>query len=712
MPPTLTFCRGLAALLLLAAVRLAAALPALELDLSLDPSSRELKARALLTAESGDFRFTLHESLRIVEVRAGGRRIEARRRGRDDALVRWEIRLPPGANRLRIDYRGVLPALDKGLDQRGVLRALPPMASPDGSFLPAGSGWYPRPPALFSYRLRLSLPGDQRALVAGRLVAESSNDWTSDPITGSTTAAKVDAPAGATTASRYRAAFEFARPADGIDLVAGPWIVRERMVSRPASLPLRLRTYFPAELDAEPGLADAYLDDSARYIERFSKAIGAYPYSEFSVVASPLPTGFGMPTLTYIGAAVLRLPFIRKTSLAHEILHNWWGNGVYVDYAHGNWCEGLTTLMADYAAKESESEAAAGEMRLSWLRDAAALPADAQPALRDFRSRSHGADAAVGYGKAAMVLLMLRERIGEAAFGQAIRAFWSQQQFRAASWQDLRRTFEHASGENLDAFFAAWLDRRELPQVAVEAASSRPLGQAQRLTVTLTQSGRPMPLRVPLEISAPDHRQTRWVAIGSARERVQLDLDFSPQQLRLDPQTRVWRRLDALPPILRRWIGAPAPLLVNATRGGEARAAVELLARRLFETAPATIGADASANTLANTLTNARHSGATVLLAGTRAEVAAALAAAGLPPARPDADGQHGSAEVWTTSGESPLLVIAADDADALRAMQRALPHYGGQSWLVFDGAQVVARGVWPVRERVVAVDQAGPNIE
>ena len=36
--------------------------------------------------------------------------------------------------------------------------------------------------------------------------------------------------------------------------------------------------------------------------------------------------------------------------------------------------------MADYAFKEDESPAAASEMRLGWLRDALALPADEQPA--------------------------------------------------------------------------------------------------------------------------------------------------------------------------------------------------------------------------------------------------------------------------------------------------------------------------------------------
>jgi aminopeptidase N len=145
---------------------------------------------------------------------------------------------------------------------------------------------------MFNFRVKLSLPADQRALVAGRLLDETLPEGNN---------------------GRYRATFEFAQLTDGIDLMAGPWRVREKLLPKDAKTgtpALRLRTYFPADLDAETGLAEAYLEDSRRYIERYSSEIGAYPYSEFSVVASPLPTGFGMPTLTYLGAEVLRLPFI------------------------------------------------------------------------------------------------------------------------------------------------------------------------------------------------------------------------------------------------------------------------------------------------------------------------------------------------------------------------------------------------------------------
>ena len=65
-----------------------------------------------------------------------------------------------------------------------------------------------------------------------------------------------------------------------------------------------------------------------------------------------------------------------------------------------------------------------------------------------------------------------------------------------------------------------------------------------------------------------------------------------------------------------------------------------------------------------------------------------------------------GDVRVWTTrpAGGPPLAVVTARDAAALHAVARVLPHYGSQSWLVFDGGQVRARGVWEAPGPAVAV--------
>ncbi|PKO90081.1 MAG: peptidase M1 [Betaproteobacteria bacterium HGW-Betaproteobacteria-12] len=671
--------------LLLVAGLAGAALPHLELDVRLEPASGEFAATAELTPAGREFRFVLHETLSVSALSINGRPQAIERLGSHAGYRQWRIVLPKPGAKLRLSYGGRLPGLETQRDHRQVLGALPPMSSPAGSFLPSGSAWYPLPAGLFSYRLTLSLPAEQRGLVAGRRLAE-----------------QLPTSAG----ERYRATFAFTRPTDGIDLMAGPWRVREHSVARPGGETLRLRTYFPAELDAVPGLADAYLADSARFIERFSNEIGAYPYSEFSVVASPLPTGFGMPTLTYLGESVLRLPFIRQTSLGHEILHNWWGNGVYVDYPRGNWSEGLTTLMADYAFKAAESPAAAAAMRQGWLRDAAALPAAEQPALRQFRGRTHGADAAVGYGKAAMLFVMLRDRLGEAAFQRGIRDFWTRQQFRVAGWADLQTAFEAAAGQPLGPFFATWLDQPSLPAIRLEDAELRTPGGRYRLQLTLSQDGPPLTLRLPLEVAAGERRATHWLEIAGKRTQATLELDFPAETVRLDPEFRVWRRLEPaqLPPILRRWIGSDAPQLVNLGRSPESRAAVEQLASRFYERPPRALAL--------HELTAALNAAAPVLIAGLQADVDAALVAAGLPGRPTEVRGQ-GSAQVWTlppgaTTAAPPLAVIAADDVASLNALQRGLPHYGSQSWLVFTGSRMTARGVWPAEMPALPIRVTG----
>ena len=654
-------------------------LPSVALKLSLDPDTRAFEAVAEIRPQTPEFRFVLHQSLSITSASVDGRPIRIEAAGRRGDIRGWRVALP-ATGTLQLHYGGTLPALDPRLDHRDVLQGLMPAASPEGSYLPAGSGWYPQPAALFTYRVELSVPATQRALVAGRLISETL------PQRGDAT---------------YRARFEFAHPADGIDLMAGPWQIREQLVQRTDASPLRLRTYFPADLDAIEGLAAAYLDDTRRYIERYSRAIGPYPFDSFSVVASPLPTGFGMPTLTYMGAQVLKLPFIRATSLGHEVLHNWWGNGVFVDYPSGNWSEGLTTFMADHAYKEEESAEAASAMRLGWLRDFAATPAADQPTLVSFRSRTHGAAAAVGYGKSAMLFLMLRDLIGEKAFTSGIQLFWAQNRFRVAGWDALRSSFEATSGRSLATFFEQWLTRPGGPVITIDKANATQLGRKVELTLELSQSSPVYALGIPLRLSFADHRETRRISLDQRRKRLTLELPAMPLQVALDPDLRLWRTLSAgqLPPILRQWISAREARLViaddvSAPDTSAFSAAARSLADALFEN-PARQIPGSSLKT-GNT---------PVLMIGRHAAVDATLAAAGLPP-RPDKLGVRGSAQVWTTTDRThaPLAVISVADADALSALLRPLPHYGARSWLVFDGRRAIDQGVWPASGMEVPV--------
>ncbi len=638
----------------------AAGPPHLDLDLRLDPGTGTLAAQGTLSFYADRLDFRLVPSLQVTSLSIDGRTQPLPRRGGEPI----RLAVASGAHTLRLTYRGTLGPLQYP-DQGGVLGPLPPMLDARGSFLPAGSGWYPDPGVPFSYRLKLQLPAGQKGLVPGTLVKESDR-------------------------SGYQADYVFDHPAEGIDLMAGPYVVQERLIPRPGRSPLRLRTWFYRDM---ADLAQAYLADSARYIARYSKSIAPYPFDDFSVVASPLPTGFGMPSLAYLGRDVLRLPFIRATSLGHEVLHNWWGNGVIPDWPTGNWSEGLTTFMADYAYQEDKSEEAARAARLGWLRDLAAVPEAADTPLAAFTARRHGISSIVGYDKAAMVFFMLRDEIGADAFAKGLRLFWQRYRFQRASWSDLEQTFAKVAGRDLGAFFRQWVQHAGAPRLKISQA--RWAGGS--LNLTVEQEGPAYQLRLPLRLLVyPDQVETRTVEVKEPVTHLALPASKLVQAVELDPDYRLWRRVepDHFPPILREVFVAPKVGLL--TVGDDMAQAAKSLAERVLDAQPQLLQATGPG----------LPGNDPVLIVGQTDRVNALLARLGLPPAPPELTGK-GSARVWVARDESgrPYVVIAAQQADALKALQRPLPHYGRQSWLVFDSAKASDKGIWSARAERISVE-------
>jgi aminopeptidase N len=658
----MTLAATLFATLMLAASVAAAAVPAHDLSVRIDPQTRLLEGRDTIILDSPrPVTLVLSPRFKVGSVVVDGRRVDALEPPRQG----WQRIALPAARRVELRWSGTLVALDRSLDHRDTLGYGAPASAPEGTYLPAGSGWYPAVDgALESYRLALDLPAGQRGLVPGRLIEE-----------------REEREAG----GRYRARFEFPQPSEGIALMAGPYRIDEKRLRTAAGSDVRLRTYFHPEI-AE--LARGYLDSIAGYLDLYERWIGTYPFSGFSIVSSPTPTGFGMPALTYLGIDVLRLPFIRSTTLGHEVLHNWWGNGVFPDYARGNWSEGLTTFMADYAYRESEGGEAAAAARLAWLRDYSSMPPGDDLALARFTARTHGASQVVGYNKAAMVFFMLREVIGAAVFDEGVRRFWREQRFRIASWNDLRNAFEYASGRDLAAFFDQWLSRPGAPELRITDARAVPTIAGWRLNVTLAQGAPAYALSVPLAIRTSGGEITQRVELGGERETVALDLPHEPRAVVLDPEFRVFRRLAVAeaPPILREAMLTGAPMMFALSADPAVRIAAQELAARLFEGT----GSGRAANPV-------------TLVIGLHADVDEWLAGSGMAR-RPSALAfGRGSAQVWTVRAADgrTVVLVSVRDARSLGALSRPLPHYGRESWLVFEGARAIKRGVWPAQPQV-----------
>lgn len=630
------------------------------LTVTLDPVNRQLDGLAAIRIhDDAPAELLLNAELRVSRLEVDGRRLDARPR-RDGRLNHWELPSGTGGRQVTVVWHGTLSPTPSGQQHADTLNARTPTAGPEGGFMPAGSFWYPMIVqhdrlALHSWRVRVELPAAHRAVVPGKLVNE------------------------VITAEHAVAEFDFPHPGEGMDLMFGPYQVTNASMASRDGRTLALRTYFHPELI---GLASDYLSAVHDYIARYEQSIGPYPFAGFSVVSSPTPTGFGMPTLTYLGRDVIRLPFIRGTSLGHEVLHNWWGNGVYPDYARGNWSEGLTTFMADYGYALRDDPDSARSMRLGWLRELSAIPEQQTIALADFSARRHAVSQAVGYGKSAMLFVMLEDQIGQAAFERAVQRFWRENRFRIAGWETLQRAFEAESGVSLHDFFSQWLERPGLPTLELARLERTGTGVA----VTLTQSDPPFALEVPLRLESSAGTVSRTVSLNARQQRFDLAVEGEPIRVVLDPESRLLRRLGRLeaPPIMREI------QLDDATRtivlGGDAyQPPARALAQRLLKQAP-------------NEIAPGAFTGMTpLLLIGASAAIDAWLAVHELPAA-PDQVRGRGEVRMWTTRSENgkPITLVAASNPEALAGALRPLPHYGQQSWLVIENARVVDRGVWP----------------
>ena len=450
----------------------------------------------------------------------------------------------------------------------------------------------------------------------------------------------------------------------------------------------------------------------------YRSLIGPYPYSKFALVENFWETGYGMPSFTLLGPEIIRFPFIITSSYPHEILHNWWGNSVFVDYQTGNWCEGLTVYLADHLIQEQRG--AGDQYRRSTLqkyRDYVKGSRDFP--LTEFRARESAATEAVGYGKTLMAFHMLRRRLGDAKFQRFLARFYREFKGRRAAFSDVRHAAEQVAGEDLSGFFDEWVTRTGAPSLAVDAATPRRAASGWIVEGTLkqTQKDAPYALDVPLVVqtSAGAVRADVRFADGGRDAPFAVEVPSPPVDLRVDPYFDVFRRLDPreTPPSIGQIFGEPQILAVTAAGEGPAAAARygRLLDGWRSDSHQVAVEPDERVDHMPNA--------SSLWLLGRENRVARALFARqpGVEIAEDSVtiDGHRVPFANHTivlvmrhpVNAEKAIGWIAADPSAALPGLGRKLPHYGKYSYLAFEGEEPanVLSGQWQAADSPLVVD-------
>ncbi len=193
---------------------------------------------------------------------------------------------------------------------------------------------------------------------------------------------------------------------------------------------------------------------------------------------------------------------------AHELAHQWFGNLVTSPNSTHHW---LHEGFASYYAWLAE-EAVFGPEQFQILRKKSLENVVAAEAA-DMYPLAHGkAGSWRFYDKGAWVLHMLRLRVGEQSWHQAIKNYLTKYAFGTANTSNLQAEMEKASGQNLETFFNQWVYWPQIPKLNMDVNYD-----GKKVTITIEQqllkNQKPYELDITVKVKMTNRTQTLKLAL-------------------------------------------------------------------------------------------------------------------------------------------------------------------------------------------------------
>ncbi len=528
----------------------------------------------------GEFSFTLNKNLVVSSLAIEDTSVEfetcpyegpgAGETGVSDTIQLVVVDMPTPTDRFTIEYSGEIydpidPSAALGRVRGDFTSGI---IGPEGVYLSSETGWYPDTYySMATFEVTVTVPENWLAVTQGDLSWRDDSGesfWTSDI------------------------------PSDGCVLVANEYHVNSSWIDG-----IKCSTYF---YEDNPELSDSFLDKLEEYLPAYVQLFGPFPYTRFDIVENFFTTGYGMPAFTLLGSRVLTMPYATaEGSLAHELVHCWWGNYVFPDWDHGNWCEGVTYFSTNYywnILKNDEESARDFRFR-DMLKYSIQVSEDEEYPVREFRTKLSEVDGSIGYSKAASIFTMLHLMLGERLFFDSLRFALSVHGGKRTTWDDFHVAFESTGkivryariemlvflGEmtpddhldeyesigrwNLDGFFESWLDNKGTPELSIESIEQETVDDGYRLGFRIVQDGETFHIPLEILICTENEEIREYVELGPEPFDFEIVLDEQPLSIELDPDYYVFRRLsrEEIPPCLNAVLEADRLLVVLPGRG-------------------------------------------------------------------------------------------------------------------------------------------------
>jgi hypothetical protein len=298
------------------------------------------------------------------------------------------------------------------------------------------------------------------------------------------------------------------------------------------------------------GQVPALLEEAAAMARFFAQEFGPCPYPNLSLVVTEgrTPGGHSPPGMVVLSLrpALLRSGLrddpasfqdVPGFFLAHELAHQWWGQGVAGQNYRERW---LSEASAQYAAAlwtrhnrgEDDFRMVLGRMSRWGLRENDRGPINLGQRLGHIQGDPQIYRAVV-YDKGAYVLHMIRAIVGADAFRQGLTALQARFRFGKIGTDDLREALEAASGKDLSPYFREWVYGTALPEIEYrQRVEASPGGF--RTSVAVRAHNLPGPVPMEVAVAHSGGRESRMVVLPPEGATFVVETSHSPRRVEVN----------------------------------------------------------------------------------------------------------------------------------------------------------------------------------
>ena len=273
-------------------------------------------------------------------------------------------------------------------------------------------------------------------------------------------------------------------------------------------------------------------------IAAYASRMGEYPFmgEKYGHAEFTFSGGMEHQTNTCLGV-------YNESVVAHELMHQWWGDLVTCRDFHHIWLnEGFATYgealwqeyLGGFSAYQTDINANA------YFGSGSIYVPDATDETRVF-------DSNLSYDKASWVLHMLRHVLGDSTFFLSLRTYRGEWGYRSATTEDFRDVCEAVSGRGLHDFFQQWIYGEYYPQYrAGWSAAAAGAGYDVTLTLDQVQSWQLFHMPVDVTVTTASGSTTFVVDDSLASQAFVLHVDAAPTVVQVDKDGWILKSLETV----------------------------------------------------------------------------------------------------------------------------------------------------------------------